>query len=177
MQHTQSLLTFFFLEGLIFREFLRFYQPGALGSSKGGVQVPEQWSTWIQIKTMPFLWMQWGRQCSELNSNLGHDRWMVSFCHGCSTWAKEGGPRYHSEQRDSDAVLCRFFVLFPFGFSFPSSSWAICFPSSPWPFHSSRLASRGIVLALQRALGDRGYQPLSLLIYYLRISKRTRSIT
>lgn len=34
MQHTQSLLTFFFLEGLIFRAVEKFYQSGSLGNSR-----------------------------------------------------------------------------------------------------------------------------------------------
>ena len=47
------------------------------------VQVPEQGSTRMQTKTMPFLWVRWGWPCSELSGNLGHSWWMVPFCWAC----------------------------------------------------------------------------------------------
>ena len=62
--------------------------------------------------------------------------------------------REATQQGDSDSGSSHFLALFPFGFSFPSSSSAVHFPSSPWLFHSSPLAARDIALALQRTLGD-----------------------
>lgn len=68
---------------------------------------------------------------------------MVSFCHGCSTWAKEGGPGYHSEQRDSDAGLCRFFCLVPIRFLLPVLFLGYLFPLLPTAFPLFALSIQG----------------------------------